>query len=1113
MSDNPDASAREVLLQAESSFERLGHENLGFLSDSHGFMPRLAPRRSLPAAFAAWDAVAAALPDLYRTRSLRAAIDAMPLLDAGPLDDGSLLRASTILSILAHAHHRADATPAPLPAAVAEPWEDVTRRLNRQAPVLSYIDLIVYNWQTVDQAAERPMTVENLLLLVPTVDNAEERIFYLTQVEILARATPVVGAVVRAQEAALHEDRDALAAELTLIADLLRQITLTSLPKIDPNPLAPTYVDPVIWAKTVAPFAVPIVPGRQGPSGTSSPIFHLLDSFFARPRYGSILGKEMIHLRTWYPKHWRDLLDAVARVSCAQVIARWRDRSLTALYREALDAYAGDEGFLGRHRLKVYGYLDLAFKVGRTVTIGGFSGIFRDRTWDEVHRELEVSRSERRNASEHVHLLRPEANEASDEAGTAHRIAFTTAGTGIRFRPGDRASILPRNRDELVDITLRALAARGDEPVGLDRTWRAALALRPGYDGSAIPLRTLLTFGRIRPVSRQVAKLLAAISGSERLDRIIQAREEDQWELWDLVLLLRESGFDPRVLWEADPADRESICRVVPPETPRLYSVASAKENDASTLDLIVGELRYRTAAADSESIERRGTASSFLASVGGKDGEVPLRVIPAARFRPPEDAARPIVMFAGGTGISPFLAFLRARAARAEPGEAWLFVAARTVAQIHERRELERLAAGDRVNVVFALSRDDMEGRVEHGRLEFRQGARARIGDLIAASAAHISRLLGDPDPNGAVAYVCGRAGFARSVSAALEELLPGRLPQLAADGRFVREIFTTYSTPQHDAPASFDASEICMHNDEATGLWTVLDGRVYDLTQFLDLHPGGTKLLRGYAGMDASAAYRAVGHDLDPAVGSLRSLYEIGVVRRLHFGGSGGIHIGDHGLAFMRTRDLYRLWVRLMYTLVEMENAHRNDRSVAHRATTRDEDPEQISPFKAELMIGVHHRFVLNYVHGLREPLHELWAATSGACSADEDVRWMARRLDGLLTVEMLHAERVSGNLLDALPGGSRAPESVPADVSNSIKSVDDRDARLLAEVKDAVRAGVRLFELNEREVTRVAGGDLLGALRDIPDAIARWSTESRAADRMHPEPHRDSFSPQQM
>ncbi len=45
--------------------------------------------------------------------------------------------------------------------------------------------------------------------------------------------------------------------------------------------------------------------------------------------------------------------------------------------------------------MKVYGYLELAFKVGRSVTIGGFKGVFKDRTWDQVDGELERAREER----------------------------------------------------------------------------------------------------------------------------------------------------------------------------------------------------------------------------------------------------------------------------------------------------------------------------------------------------------------------------------------------------------------------------------------------------------------------------------------------------------------------------------------------------------------------------------------------------------------------------------------------------------------------------------------------------------------------------------------------
>jgi sulfite reductase (NADPH) flavoprotein alpha-component len=59
-----------------------------------------------------------------------------------------------------------------------------------------------------------------------------------------------------------------------------------------PRTLGKTYVDPLTWAKTVAPFAVPFSRELQGPSGTSSPLFSTLDVFFGRSRYASALGRE-----------------------------------------------------------------------------------------------------------------------------------------------------------------------------------------------------------------------------------------------------------------------------------------------------------------------------------------------------------------------------------------------------------------------------------------------------------------------------------------------------------------------------------------------------------------------------------------------------------------------------------------------------------------------------------------------------------------------------------------------------------------------------------------------------------------------------------------------------
>jgi hypothetical protein len=392
------APSRLVRDRAASENLRVGHENVGFLSVAHGLMPIAEPRLRLPASHRAWDDLAAELPELHRRLAVRRALDTLPMLPASTvaLADADLLRAAAILGILAHAYWWSDPVPpARLPAGLAVPWRVVNHRLARPGANLSYVDIVVYNWRLVDPSAAEPRRVENMRLLIPTVGNEAEHVFYLTQAEILARCTPIVDAVVEAQTATLADDPAGLTAALVEIAEVLESVVRRSLPKITPVAPAATYVDPVLWAKTVAPFAVPFDRSTAGPSGTSSPIFHVLDAFFGRAAYRSRLGAEMTHLHESHPRHWWEFVDAVSRVSVAGYVRTRGHPPLDAAFHAAIERYAGGSGFLGRHRLKVYGYLELAFKVGRTVTIGGFSGPFRDRTWDEVDTELGNAAAER----------------------------------------------------------------------------------------------------------------------------------------------------------------------------------------------------------------------------------------------------------------------------------------------------------------------------------------------------------------------------------------------------------------------------------------------------------------------------------------------------------------------------------------------------------------------------------------------------------------------------------------------------------------------------------------------------------------------------------------------
>jgi sulfite reductase (NADPH) flavoprotein alpha-component len=1121
--------SRVVLDRAERVNDAAGHELAGFLSTSAGFMPKLPVKLAFPPSHAAWDEAIRRMPSLWRTVALRGALDELPVLSGAreDLPDEYVWRASVALSHLAHAYVRVEVRPPEgLPAGLSQPWAQISERLGRREPHLSYNDLIVYNFRFLDPDLPAPYTVENMERLVPTVDNREERRFYAAQTEILARSTPAVGAAVRAQEAAVRGDHEALRAELTLMLETWRDITEISFRKVDPNPLSRTYIDQVVWSNTVAPFAVPIKTGTAAPGGEASPIFHLMDAFLGRKFKQSHLAQEVVHLLGWVPEHHIAFIQAIERVSVRDHIASSGDRQLQNLFDTLFDAYAGEKGYLGTHRLKVYGFLELAFKVGRTVSLTGIAGGFRERQWKALDGILEETRLERfKELPPHTQYARVTSREPASPSGDVTHLVMDTSETGVIYRPGDRCGVLPDNRPEIVEALLRVFRASGDEPVALTVAWRESVRYRREVPDGAdtLPLRSFLTYAKVRPLTRRIAKSLLAVSATPGLRDIIEQHGEEHWELSDALELMARGGYEVRRLLAAELWQQEALARIVPPEDFRMYSVASAPadgpESIAGEFDLTTVQLRYPAdeSVARMSGTELVGTASTFLGGASGTEARAhpfAVKMIRPSRFCLPRDGSRPIVMFAGGVGIAPFLGFLAERRRAAASGDSWLFLGTRSRGQVYAETALADALDDGKLAVRVAFSRE--EGALQAGfgeQLRFVPGPAQRIDQAILRDD-ELQRTLWDllrseeEGGRGASIYVCGRAAFAQSVMSALtgvaERFVDGpeesrseqarvAIRRLFAEGRYMQDVFTSWAA--HTDPgvlgdAVFDTSEVVLHTTPESGQWTVIDGSVYDMTEFLHLHPGGPRIITENVGLDATVEYEAVLHHENSEIDAMLAMYKIGTIRRLEFGDAWGVAlVPGEGLAVVTLHDLYRHWARFMHLLTEMSNALANDWGYMSGALTRGDDPEALNALKVQYASNTHRRYMSQYYEtALGDDLRRLWALTTGLCAAPDFSRSLMSAIDEASASE--HAEvarRFTEHMrtlyLDVAGDPAEVDDALWERLRTLCASVEAHDLSFLHQMRSIIRSGIMVFEELERDTVGRGGEKLVAVLDQVP------------------------------
>lgn len=333
-------------------------------------------------------------------------------------------------------------------------------------------------------------------------------------------------------------------------------------------------------------------------------------------------------------------------------------------------------------------------------------------------------------------LVNQRLSSAESEKDTRH-FEVDLTNWGLSFEPGDSVAIYPTNDAGLVDEIIRAIGAKGDEPVPAAKTTK--------------PLREALL--RDYSITQPTPKFLKAIaeraSAAPMLKELLHPDRKHDLEnyLWgaeviDFLLDHPSAKFTP-----------EAFVSLLTKLQPRLYSVASSLRVFPDQVHLIVDVVQY-----ESRGRVRKGVCSTFLAERADK---VPVPVYPssAKHFHMPEDLNTPLIMIGPGTGIAPFRAFLQERQALGAKGQNWLFFGAqRAKCDYAYEKDWERfMRDGILTRLDCAWSRDQAHKiYVQHKLLE---------------NAAEVWKWI---DRDGAQFFVCGDARrMAKDVDAALRGIV----------------------------------------------------------------------------------------------------------------------------------------------------------------------------------------------------------------------------------------------------------------------------------------------------------------------------------------------------
>ena len=260
--------------------------------------------------------------------------------------------------------------------------------------------------------------------------------------------------------------------------------------------------------------------------------------------------------------------------------------------------------------------------------------------------------------------------------------------SGLKYEVGDSLSIIPRNKQLLVDQIIERLHTSKD-------------FIPSGHE---IDIENLLKFKfEILTPTKRLIEYVEKIAEDSELSLILEKKDSKALDdfKWGMDVL-DFMNLNPKVDFIV-----EKFLDLLKPLQHRTYSISSSINKYDNKVHLTISSVRWKNKKRD-----YNGVCSTYLADDYNENEKIKIFFTPNKSFRLPEDKDKDIIMIGPGTGIAPFRAFLQEREVTKSSGKNWLFFGDQTRDNdfIYEDELKDMLNKNILTKLDLAFSRDQKE-------------------------------------------------------------------------------------------------------------------------------------------------------------------------------------------------------------------------------------------------------------------------------------------------------------------------------------------------------------------------------------------------------------------